>query len=213
MNQKILFIGGWTRNNNSYKKLWQTAPEDYDLLFLPCGDVTDRKDHGSNADFIKKYLADNNIDRCIIAGHSLGGGLGIEFAAENPETIEKLILIDSSGIRSEQRFHEKLQSAARNQMIHFKHKAKENITTFARILTKPITNFKSMKLAYSDDIKPKMKLVASETVILWGEKDHMFPPSQAGQIHELIPNSKLIILPEMDHDWIIHTPELFWNNI
>lgn len=210
--KKLLFIGGWTRNKNSYKMLHETIPDDYDVLFLSCGEIVDQKKI-NHADYIKNFLEKNNVTKCIMAGHSLGGGLAIEFAEKYPEMLDELILIDSSGIKSQQKFHEKLKGAARNQMIHFKHKAKENVTTLARLLARPVTNYRSMKFAYVNDIKDKMKNISCDTLILWGEKDHMFPPSQAGEIHKLIPNSRLLILPEMDHDWIIHSPELFWDNI
>lgn len=44
-------------------------------------------------DFLKKL----KINRCILVGHSMGGGIALEFAASYPETVEKLVLVSSAG--------------------------------------------------------------------------------------------------------------------
>src|SRR5215213_11664143 len=53
------------------------------------------------AQFIKNFLTQIGIkdkDKIIIIGHSLGGYIAIEYAIENKTHIEKLVLIDSSGM-------------------------------------------------------------------------------------------------------------------
>jgi pimeloyl-ACP methyl ester carboxylesterase len=40
-------------------------------------------------------------DRASIAGHSLGGGIAMQFAYQNPEMVERLILISSGGLGPE----------------------------------------------------------------------------------------------------------------
>ena len=55
---------------------------------------------GYFAQFIKNFLIQIGInyqDKITIIGHSLGGYIAIEYAIENKENIEKLVLIDSSG--------------------------------------------------------------------------------------------------------------------
>src|SRR5919106_4341215 len=51
--------------------------------------------------FIKNFLTQIGIkdkDKITIIGHSLGGYIAIEYAIENKTHIEKLVLIDSSGM-------------------------------------------------------------------------------------------------------------------
>jgi pimeloyl-ACP methyl ester carboxylesterase len=46
---------------------------------------------------IRCVLDDLRIDRAVIMGHSLGAFIGLAFAAEHPERVEKLILVDGGG--------------------------------------------------------------------------------------------------------------------
>ena len=53
------------------------------------------------AEFVKNFLMHIGIkdtDKITIIGHSLGGYIAIEYALENRTHIEKLVLIDSSGM-------------------------------------------------------------------------------------------------------------------
>ncbi|UPK67612.1 alpha/beta fold hydrolase [Chitinophaga filiformis] len=44
---------------------------------------------------IARYIRNNNIQKPIIIGHSLGGGLALAIAADYPQLIEKIIVVDA----------------------------------------------------------------------------------------------------------------------
>ena len=46
---------------------------------------------------IHAFLKNENIGRVVIMGHSLGALIGLEFAAEFPESVDRLILVDGGG--------------------------------------------------------------------------------------------------------------------
>ena len=45
-----------------------------------------------------KEIGIKNEDKIIIIGNSLGGYIAADYAIKNPERIENLVLIDSSGM-------------------------------------------------------------------------------------------------------------------
>jgi len=59
---------------------------------------------------ILEYMEDNNIEKPIILGHSLGGKVAMKFAFTYPEKIEKLIVADMSPRRYDTDFHQNLLS-------------------------------------------------------------------------------------------------------
>jgi len=69
------------------------------------------------------------------------------------------------------------------------------------------------QFAHNIDIQRQAQELKTPTVIIWGEKDRIVPLWQGQKLHELIPNSKFLILKDMDHDWVIYNPEKFWQNI
>ena len=45
------------------------------------------------------------------------------------------------------------------------------------------------------------------TLIVWGEEDRVFPPGTANVLHALLPNSEVVVLPEIGHLPMFEAPE------
>ena len=50
-------------------------------------------------------------------------------------------------------------------------------------------------------------------LILWGEEDKWIPVEQAHSLHQLIPNSKLVTVPQAGHLVIEERPEILVREI
>ena len=59
---------------------------------------------------VLEYMEDNNIEKPIILGHSLGGKVAMKFAFLYPDKIEKLIVADMAPRRYNTDFHQNLLS-------------------------------------------------------------------------------------------------------
>ena len=56
---------------------------------------------GGHACGIRDLLAALGHDRISLVGHSLGGGIAMQFAYQFPERLERLVLVDSGGLGNE----------------------------------------------------------------------------------------------------------------
>jgi pimeloyl-ACP methyl ester carboxylesterase len=56
---------------------------------------------GAHACGIRDLLAALGHDRVTLVGHSLGGGIAMQFAYQFPERVERLVLVDSGGLGTE----------------------------------------------------------------------------------------------------------------
>jgi pimeloyl-ACP methyl ester carboxylesterase len=56
---------------------------------------------GAHACGIRDLLAALGHDRVTLVGHSLGGGIAMQFAYQFPERVERLVLVDSGGLGRE----------------------------------------------------------------------------------------------------------------
>jgi len=67
------------------------------------------------------------------------------------------------------------------------------------------------------DMRESIKKISQPTLILSGSRDKMSIPGMVESVHEKIPNSELVILPEMGHAFNIESPEetnkLIWKFI
>jgi pimeloyl-ACP methyl ester carboxylesterase len=56
---------------------------------------------GAHASGIRDLLIGLNIERASVVGHSLGGGIAMQFAYQFPERCERLVLVSSGGLGDE----------------------------------------------------------------------------------------------------------------
>lgn len=50
------------------------------------------------AEDVFRYIVKNDLGRCIILGHSMGGRTAMTFASKYPELVDKLIVVDVSPV-------------------------------------------------------------------------------------------------------------------
>jgi len=56
---------------------------------------------GAHASGIRDLLVALNVERATVVGHSLGGGIAMQFAYQFPERCERLVLVSSGGLGEE----------------------------------------------------------------------------------------------------------------
>ncbi|WP_235208170.1 alpha/beta fold hydrolase [Saccharicrinis fermentans] len=67
--------------------------------------IIDQRNHGQSphcdemsytlmADDIKHFMLQQNLDKAIVMGHSMGGKTAMAFALQNPNLVEKLVILD-----------------------------------------------------------------------------------------------------------------------
>ncbi|MDA0161567.1 alpha/beta hydrolase [Solirubrobacter ginsenosidimutans] len=74
--------------------------------------ATPRGDYslGAHASGVRDLLSALDVDRATVVGHSLGGGIAMQFAYQFPERCERLVLVSSGGLGRE--VHLLLRAAA-----------------------------------------------------------------------------------------------------
>jgi pimeloyl-ACP methyl ester carboxylesterase len=101
--QPILCLHGITANCRCWDTLAQALTPTYHLFAMDLRGrgLSEKPSKGYALEYhlqdIKCLLDDLGIDRVAIMGHSLGAFIGLAFAAEYPERVECLILVDGGG--------------------------------------------------------------------------------------------------------------------
>ena len=103
----VLLIHGITSSSRTWRSVMPALAERYtviapDLLghgrsAKPRGDYS----LGGYASGLRDLLIALEIPRATVVGHSLGGGVAMQFAYQFPERVERLVLVDSGGLGSE----------------------------------------------------------------------------------------------------------------
>ncbi|MBU0975015.1 alpha/beta hydrolase [Patescibacteria group bacterium] len=214
----IFILHGWAiRGGEENQRMWQPFINELELsdsqvvflkipgLSVPLNEVWDMDNYLS---WLESEIAQKSKgEKVILLGHSFGGHLAIKYAARNPEKMEKLILVDSSGIR------DMVPKAvikrtiflmlAKVGKIFFKSEFFRNmIYKFAResdYKNAPPLLRRTMSKILDDEILEELPKVKCDTKIIWGENDLTTPVKHAKKMQAEIKNSELIFIKEGKH--------------
>ncbi len=208
---KIFILHGWTYSFDKWGKFADLLKrESLDSVFLKIPGLTEESnqiwDIQKYSDWLNEKLSKEN-GKVILLGHSNGGRIAVYFAAEHPEKVQELILIDSAGIYHKELFLQiKRFVFGSITSIGKKFTSSETLKNFLYYLAgerdyqKASPNMKlSMVNLSHHDLTPFLRKIKVPTLIIWGENDKITPVSDANLMHKLIHGSKLEIIKEARH--------------
>jgi pimeloyl-ACP methyl ester carboxylesterase len=103
----VLFIHGLLGSSHSWEHLVDALDTDHRVvapdLFGHGSSAKPRGDYslGAQAATLRDLLDRLDIDRVTLVGHSLGGGIAMQFCWLFPERVERLVLVSSGGLGRE----------------------------------------------------------------------------------------------------------------
>lgn len=204
---------GWTANDHSYKGLVKSAPKNWHLYPINFEYLMHRGWVDRLSESVEQFLKEKKLKKVHVMGHSMGGALALEFAFRNPERVKSLSLLDSAGVYGHETLPKLFSNFFRSHSLKNKGERGENLKAIYRAIKKPVSHLRLAKYAHFVDLQKEAKQIKVPTTLIWGEKDHLEPLWEGEQLHKLIPHSKLVVLLGMDHNWPLHAPHLFWENI
>ena len=162
--------------------------------------------------YLAGFLDSLGVERAILVGNSLGGAVAIRYAADNPDRVERLFLLDSAGLLDgvppelEPKTREEARELAR---ISFGPEARMP-NFFLDDLVRWARNPAHRAYLRSDeptDVRGDLGRIRAPTTIIWGEQDRLVPPEHGTALRDGIPGSELIVLPGVAHVPQIQAPE------
>ncbi|MCS7184118.1 MAG: alpha/beta hydrolase [Patescibacteria group bacterium] len=232
--EKFIFLHGWASkyiiNKNEqiedfYRELLDLLYQKFDVDFIVLPGFSNNPEPlkpyflSDYVDYLKNYITNKKYNNFYLMGHSFGGQVVAKFSSVYPEKVKKLILYNAACIRK--KTFKKIIFSKLAKI--FKKFIKKNIT-LSKIVYK-ILNGSSAVAYYSEIMKQTMNniieedlsnilpYIKKETLIIWGGKDKITPLWQGKLINKLIPNSKLIIYPEGDHNFHRINPNFIFSQI
>ena len=164
-------------------------------------------------------------DRAAVAGASMGGNIAQAFAAEYPQRVTALGLIDTTawyGADGAQKFHERAETARAKglrSMIDFQltrwfsddFRAKNPDVlrrTFDTFVANDLDCYAaSCQLLGAADTRAALGSFRMPVSIIVGEEDYATPVTMAKQLHDAIPQSTLTIITGARHLTPIEFPD------
>lgn len=213
----VLILHGWGANIDTVLPIVNLLKAHFRVYALDLpgfgrsekpGEVFGSKDY---ARVIKGFLDAVGIEKVILIGHSFGGKISILLGLSHPEMVDKMVLIDSAGL-----------------------KPKRNLIYYIRVYTFKLLKFlyrsiffwmkddEKMEKFYSkfgsrdyqaadgimrnilvkvvnENLYPMLKDLKTSTLLIWGDEDTATPLYMGKIMEKEIPDSGLVVLKGAGH--------------
>ena len=213
----VVILHGWGANIESIIPIINTIPEGYKVYAYDSpghGDSENPENALSTWDYelyLEEFLKKMGIEKAVFIGHSFGGKTLTIFAAKNKKMVEKLILIDASGVIPKRtlKYYLKVYSFKILRFIYTKlffwNNSNDGVKKFYE-------KFGSDDYQASQGVMRKtfvkvvneatnqcFKDIDAETLLILGENDDATPLYMANIFERDIKNSGLVVLKNAGH--------------
>lgn len=182
---------------------------------------------------LHQFFQQLDLGQFVLAGNSFGGQIAILYALQHPESVSKLVLVNSGGFRQhtseektllQSRFSEPILAALTPQI---------NALLFGNVFTQPSDNSarylekqnaklqrgdypayayaisKSIALSLQSYLVDRLPELQCPTLLIWGEDDQVLPVAQAELALSRIRNGELKTIANCGHAPQLECPAEF----
>jgi pimeloyl-ACP methyl ester carboxylesterase len=155
--------------------------------------------------YMERFLDALGYPRVTLVGNSLGGWIATRFAAEHPERVNRLYLLNSAGLRREGGHspYALTREAARHsikRMWGYSWPVPSFILdSFVRNSQRPAYRGFIETYDQQEELDALLAQVQTPTTIIWGTQDQLLPITCAYDFHTQIAHAKLVLLPGVGH--------------
>ncbi|HLO86101.1 MAG TPA: alpha/beta hydrolase [Nostocaceae cyanobacterium] len=166
----------------------------------------------------------------ILVGASMGGATAIDFTLTYPEVVQKLVLIDSAGLKAGSplsklmfppldslatKFLQNFQVRDRISRTAYKNPAFASVDAlYCGALHLQMPNWSQALISFTKSggytaFKfPQLAQIQPQTLILWGDSDKILGTGDAQKFNKAIPQSKLVWIPDCGHVPHLEQPQI-----
>jgi 3-oxoadipate enol-lactonase len=224
----MVLIHGLFLNGDCWREQLPVFEKQFNILRY------DLRGHGRTTKPKKRFTIRNYVDDLYtlfahldwtkdlyLVGHSLGGMIAMVYGLENPSHVKKMVVADSFCFISQEAITDvlgrinssKLEDFARGISVRGLSPFNEETAEFvAKIVTDHMTKKDCLRATAASagfNICENLKSLNTPVLVLVGKKDITTPVWASEMIHEWLPQSELVIMPEAGHLTIFDHPKEF----
>lgn len=213
----VILMHGWGGSAESFKPVFDYLSGSYKVYafdFPGFGrsslppETWGKEEYGK---FFMKFLKAIGIERTNIIAHSFGGRIAIWVAANYPEKINKLILVNSAGIKPGRtlKYHIKVAIAKTGKKLF-------TLSIFGKYRERLLNNLyrlvgskdyqqqtgimrSTLVKVVNEDLRGLLPKIIAPTLLIWGENDKDVPLSSAKIMESEIKDAGLVVLKDAGH--------------
>ena len=168
--------------------------------------------------FFVRFLEELQIENPVLIGHSFGGRVILKSVGSGLVNADKIVLIDSAGVKHKRSLRAKCRIAAFKTVKWFLllpgirkvsagtlEKARRHFGS-ADYNSAPVVLRQTLVKVVNEDLCEYMPNIACPTLLIWGDQDTDTPLSDAKVMESKIPDSGLCVIKGAGHFSFIQSP-------
>lgn len=228
-NKNIILLHGWGGSMESLSKLQdELAKTDdfrvYNIEWPGFGNskLTEGRKlrFGDYTECLQSFIKSQKITQLTLVGHSFGGKVALDLVLKEPQLIEDLILVNSSGVKPKNTLKKTVLFLPTKLMglvfslpglikvkpffrkAYYKAIVREGDYLKADLLEDTLKDV--LKVNFDD----KLPEIKTKTLLVWGEKDSYTPLWMGQKMANEIKDAKLEIVKDAKHNLPLVNPEI-----
>lgn len=217
-------VSGWSNFRGNFpvlSKEFRTIILDMPGFGLSTVDQIDRSYPKIGADGLLALMDGLGIDKAHLLGNSMGGAVTIQFAIDNPQRCDRLVMMGPGGVNTigppssegGTRLLEFLENPTRDAMLAWVHTMVANKSVITdELIDERMANalmpgvIETSRAIRASAMKPddvpnwaRMHLIKNQVLITWGRDDRMTPLENGLFPYRRLPNAELHIFSKCGH--------------
>jgi pimeloyl-ACP methyl ester carboxylesterase len=159
------------------------------------------------ASYLIQWLDQLELERISLVGHSMGGLIVAELAADAPERVDRLVLVDPAALP--------LDTHLTTHALSLLRELRTISPSFLPVLLAdtlragPLTFWRAASALMLADLRPKLALIRAPTLVIWGERDALVPLAFAQQLAQYLRYEELVVIQGAGHVPMWDRPQEF----
>ncbi len=223
--EPLLLLHGFNANKDNFTRIAGKLTSKYHVI-IPDHIGFGESSHPTNVAYdtdaqaqrLHQLLTKLNIKQVHIGGSSMGGAISVAYAARYGSEVESIWLLDPGGVSSAPktvtfetfdktgkfaliaRTPEEYEAVYKLAMNNPPYVPKSMLHVFAKeSIANADLEYQIIKQLLPDSIEERAKQIKAPTLIVWGDKDQLLSVKGAEILHKLIPQSQVVIMPNIGH--------------
>jgi 2-hydroxy-6-oxonona-2,4-dienedioate hydrolase len=170
--------------------------------------------------YVEEFVDYKGYSKVHALGNSLGGHIGLLYTLARPERVASVTLTGSSGLFEnsmgssfpKRGNYEFIKKKTEDTFYDPKVASKELVDEVFDIVNdrnKAIRVIATAKTAIRHNLGDKLDQIKVPVLLIWGSQDQVTPPFVGEKFHELISDSRLIMVDKCGHAPMMEHPKIF----
>lgn len=214
--KKVMLLHGWQGRADSFLPVFNYLSNSFKVYAIdfPGFGQSDLPDKAwgveDYTDFLIKLFDALQIEKADIIGHSHGGRVAINTAAQHPERVGKMVLVDSAGIRPKRtlKYYIKVYKFKLLKKIFLmitpgKDREKKLEAFYKKYGSVDYKEAGALRGTFvklvNQDLTERLSQIKCPTLLIWGDQDNDTPLKYGKIMEKKIPDAGLVVFKGAGH--------------